>query len=131
MSGTMSLGPYELRDMVCTSTSAVRYAMSPWVRVEGFQSVRALLTMIDRNGDASADAEMAVVYQTAAGDTSDPGAWTLLVATWVSDVGSPKPVFGTPSVTGKYWIRFGVAVKNDTASQNNRVSARLSVDGRP
>ena len=116
--------------MVSTSTSKVCYALSPWMRIEGFRNVRALMTLTDRNGDASADAEIAVVYQTAAGEPDEPDGWTVL-ATWTSTVGTPKPVAGSPTVAGKYWIRFGIAVRNQSASQNNRASASLSVEGRP
>ena len=120
--------------MVSTSdTGAVFYAATQWMPFAKFADVVAVLTLLDANGDATPDFTVTLAYQFATTRTSSPEGWAADIDTTNVLTDTADEVCAAWSITSggtnRFWIRFGFKVINDSASENNRISARMLLTG--
>jgi hypothetical protein len=141
--GTGDLGLSSRRLKLCTKmyqsdaielfASATGYqytGVTPWMPAMAFKGgVQGLLEMLDAEGQ---QVSSIIGFQTAATDTTDPGAWAALEATpTVVSAAGTKIVTAiedqSSNLDSVFYVRFGIGVK--IASGNGRALLRLSMIG--
>lgn len=138
----MSVFSFPARTMVLDSalTASEGIPVTPWIPAVGISDIRAVARI--RDIDHTDIVEVTPAYQTAATDTDSPDTpWVALgdvgsgTASWAKaadpDVYQRAHDGDGLSLSGKFFIRFGLLIKN--ASDNNswrRAQATLLVSGR-
>jgi hypothetical protein len=120
-------GPFE-QNVVAGETDTQFVPFTPWLPVSAWLTVIALLTLTN----ATSEFRAAVGYQTAVNQKA-PGTAAYLegTPTWLSSTETEvctAPL--APTVSGKFWIRFGAIVKNSaTQGKMSRAMVSLSLQG--
>ena len=124
---TSVAGPIE-QNLVSGETSNQFVPLTPWLPVSAWMTVIALIMLTN----ATSEFRAAAAYQTAV-NQKDPDTASPLEATptWASpSVTEVCTTAQTPTVSGKFWIRFGVMVKNSTnQGVMSRAMVALSLQG--
>jgi hypothetical protein len=124
---TSVVGPIE-QNLVSGETSNQFVPLTPWLPVSAWLTVIALITL----ANATTQFRAAAAYQTAVNQKQPDTADTLEgTPTWATaSVTEVCTGTQTPTVSGKFWIRFGVMVNNSTTQGvMSRAMVALSLQG--
>ena len=118
--------PRKTKNLVSGLTTAEYVPFTRWIPAIAIKEVKTLLEMA-----GSPNFRVTAAIQVADTDRNSPGAWTD-IGSYLTENGANNSglVNVSTTVDGKFWVRFGVGVKNSTGTSLERGEVSLTVSAR-